>query len=60
MKTIKHGEWEIELVYSHIRGDVYSYSHESYDGPGDDRCGTAFSVEDAIEAINEYEHAEAV
>lgn len=52
---IKYGEWTIYHAYSHVRGDLYGYVHDSYDGPGDERCGTVWSVGQAIEAINEYE-----
>ena len=33
----------------------YSYQHKDYDGPEDDRCGNAPTVEDCIEEIDEYE-----
>lgn len=52
---IKYGDWTIYLAYSHVRGDLYGYHHDDFDGPGDDRCGTVWSVEQAIEAINDYE-----
>ena len=52
---IKYGDWIIYLTHRHPRGNIYSYHHNDFDGAGDDRCGTAWSVEQAIEAINDYE-----
>ena len=31
----------------------YSWQHESYDGPGDNRCGSAKTVDECIEQIDE-------
>lgn len=52
---IKYGEWTIHHVYSGANGDLYGYHHDAFDGPGDDRCGTVWSVEQAIDEINNYE-----
>lgn len=35
--------------------DRFIYSHMDYDGPGDNRCGTAATIEDAKREIDELE-----
>jgi hypothetical protein len=35
-------------------GWAYIYSHKEYDGPEDKRCGSADSIEDAKDSIDEY------
>ena len=37
------------------RNHDYQFSHDDYDGPGDRRCGSAKSVEDAQKKIDEIE-----
>lgn len=33
--------------------EPFQFRHEDYDGPEDNRCGTATSLNDAIEQIND-------
>lgn len=35
-------------------GWAFIYSHKEYDGPEDKRCGSAKTIEEAKEYINEY------
>lgn len=52
---IKYGEWIIHQVYAGSNGIMYGYHHEAFDGPEDKRRGLVWSVEQAIQAINDYE-----
>lgn len=40
------------------RGSDFQFSHVDYDGPGDRRCGTAGSLADTHERIDEIEDDE--
>lgn len=53
--AIKYGDWHIHLAYSSVQGNLFNYYHDSFDGPGDSRCGNCWSVSDAIREIDEYE-----
>lgn len=56
---LEYHDWYIQPTGFHghpLWRDVrYSYQHKDYDGPEDDRCGNAPTVEDCIEEIDEYE-----
>lgn len=45
-----YGEYEIRFD-----GFVWLFHHDSYDGPGDPRCGYAQTLEEAKECIDEIE-----
>jgi hypothetical protein len=54
---IKYGDW---IIYNDDSfRSIYVYCHDGYDGAPDahdDRHGTAWTLEQAIEAINDYEY----
>lgn len=53
----RYGKWWITHNPKPIPTDKYDWDfvHDLYDGPGDSRCGTAASVEDARKQIREIE-----
>ena len=57
MKDIEHKKWTITYNPKPIllRTNDYDVVHNDYDGPEDDRCFTAASIDDAISTIDEIE-----
>jgi hypothetical protein len=57
MATQKYGNWHIEYAPTPIptRQFDYSFWHTDFGGDGDNRCGHAESVIDAMTQINEIE-----
>lgn len=52
-----YGPWRIaaaDWVRPHPSVD-WDWWHEDYDGPGDNRCGSAGSLPDCVQAIHEWE-----
>ena len=55
---LRYGEWRIfptDPVPSvpGWRAHLWTFEHQDYDGPGDGRCGTVGSIEEAMDAIQE-------
>ena len=57
---IQYGQWLIEKDMPPIpsRDFDWLYVHDDYDGPEDNRCGRAGSVQECIEAIENHEQPE--
>jgi hypothetical protein len=55
--TIKYKQWEITYNPKPMpdRSHDYDVSHIDYDGPGDVRCFTCASLDDAIAEIDNFE-----
>ena len=53
---MKYRDFNIEFIYPPIplRSMDYSWSHEDYDGPEDNRIGLASSIEECKAAIDEW------
>lgn len=58
----RYGDYEIresEISYAVGHSAVWSYVHDSYDGPGDTRCGLETSPEECVARIEEqYDYEE--
>ncbi len=53
-RTRTYGDWTIKYDPQPMRGVNYAFWHENHDGENG-LCGTAESVEDAMEQIKEME-----